>query len=224
MHPSDGRWCLALCASAAGTALSVLPTQGITSPVDSAAQIILAPCLWPHTISARSRPALGDRELVETAPKDPSAPGTSCTLCFSGSRAQSLISFVSRQPSQAPLLHRCLHVYRKGAPSGWNLASSPISLPSSFTHSCFHRASPAHCLAVVHWYTTLFNHLAHTPLRPVTPGSPARPPHSFPLRLPAIIVQAFTQLPLTRCISISVSPPVVLALPCLYLTCLWNPC
>jgi hypothetical protein len=34
----------------------------------------------PHTISATSRPELGDRELVETPPKDPSAPGTSCSL------------------------------------------------------------------------------------------------------------------------------------------------
>ncbi|OAL43496.1 hypothetical protein IQ07DRAFT_605810 [Pyrenochaeta sp. DS3sAY3a] len=38
--------------------------------------------VWPLTISATSRPGLVDRELVETAPKDPSAPGTSCSLRF----------------------------------------------------------------------------------------------------------------------------------------------
>lgn len=40
---------------------SLLASQGMATLVDSAAQIILAPCpslSWPHTISARCRPEL----------------------------------------------------------------------------------------------------------------------------------------------------------------------
>jgi hypothetical protein len=57
----------------------------------------------PHTISATTRPALGDRELVETPPKTRLLPARHvvCALSFLR-KAQSLILFVS-PGGQGPL-------------------------------------------------------------------------------------------------------------------------
>lgn len=52
----------------AGTRLA---PQGSATIVDSGAQIILAPC-HGRTLFCQTQARVGDRELVETAPKDPS--------------------------------------------------------------------------------------------------------------------------------------------------------
>lgn len=57
--------------------------------------------LAAHTvISATSRPELGDRELVETAPKVPSAPGTSCSLRFAVLTSALSSHFICLVPGQ----------------------------------------------------------------------------------------------------------------------------
>ncbi|KAH3957467.1 hypothetical protein HBH79_210840 [Parastagonospora nodorum] len=154
------------CASAAGTAPSGAGDNlcrgfggfGGFSCADHPGSLSL-----PHTISATSRPALGDRELVETPPKVPSAPGTSCSLrAVFLRKAQSLILLVS-PPGQGHLAtqlqapYSSPHVISGTAPSRRNFLLSS-SLPLT------HPLIPAHPSPAPTWL-------------PVTPA-----PHSFSSR------------------------------------------
>ncbi|KAF1935433.1 hypothetical protein EJ02DRAFT_471196 [Clathrospora elynae] len=65
-HRTAERWKVALTLSHLSASQPGFMPRRSAPPDDSG-------CVWPE---------LGDRELVETAPKDPSAPGTSCSLRF----------------------------------------------------------------------------------------------------------------------------------------------
>ncbi|KAH7402207.1 hypothetical protein DE146DRAFT_631458 [Phaeosphaeria sp. MPI-PUGE-AT-0046c] len=94
LQSSAGRPLLQVRSSVAGDNLC---SGALGGGVDSAAQIIPAPCRRPHTISATSRPALGDRELVETPPKTRLLPARHVVCALLPAKKHSRSFYLSRR-------------------------------------------------------------------------------------------------------------------------------
>lgn len=168
----------------------------LASCVDSAAQIILAPCRRPHTISATSRPALGDRELVETPPKTRLLPARHVVCALLPAKKHSRSFYLSRrQPSPVgysvtgPLILVPRYIRHGALPSEFLLSlHTPFALKHSFL---LYRATPAHCLAVVHW--------SNPPSRPLLNPPTPRPSTLVAQTVPFLTFHQLLLLPATPC-------------------------
>lgn len=167
------------------------PRQGITSLVDSAPQIILAPCR-----------ELGDRELVETAPRDPSLPARHVVCALLPLRTVAHFICLVRSQGHLQVSNRApdsANISAKRRPS--SPAATCIFTPfDTRTHSALPAALPGHSHGTRRYLTTLANRRRHPFCIAFACTAPATTLiFSFHLHRPLV------QLPSPRCISQIVS-------------------